>query len=250
MQDIGRLSKHAPHGAGGHSWPSLMAVRGEIALVDPEGIERDARQPAVGEGNLVESHRKSSLRILAPSAAKIVSRGASPMTRVTSCAVIPRCSWRAGVARKSIRGDVALKSWNARAAVIVKPMAAAAAMAITFRFTVSSICKRGFSSRGKCSPARRGRAPSSWRRRRVLLRDTTIGLVGRVGRGGWASADGVCAKPSRTSESADHQISVIRRSPVLVIAVNSFAREAADRCVATARASLRGSPRSAIRSAI
>jgi hypothetical protein len=39
------------------------------------------------------------------------------------------------------------------------------------------------------------------------------------------------AKPSRTSESADDQIGVTRRSAALV-AVDEFAREAADRCVA------------------
>ena len=39
--------------------------------------------------------------------------------------------------------------------------------------------------------------------------------------GGWG-ADGVCRKAFQKSESADDQISVIRRSAVLVIAVASF----------------------------
>jgi hypothetical protein len=43
-----------------------------------------------------------------------------------------------------------------------------------------------------------------------------------TGIGGWVSADGVCRRAFQKSESADDQISVIRRSAVLVIAVASL----------------------------
>ena len=47
--------------------------------------------------------------------------------------------------------------------------------------------------------------------------------------GGWG-ADGVCLKAFQKSESADDQISVIRRSAVLVIAVASFRAQLPANC--------------------
>jgi hypothetical protein len=43
-----------------------------------------------------------------------------------------------------------------------------------------------------------------------------------TGIGGWVSADGLCRKAFQKSESTDDQISVIRQSAVLVIAVASL----------------------------
>jgi hypothetical protein len=62
-----------------------------------------------------------------------------------------------------------------------------------------------------------------------------------TGIGGWVSADGLCHKAFQKSESADDQISVIRRSAALLIAVASLQAQ----CLQTVEGEQR--PRSARR---